>query len=86
MFRKLSSTEWVVNPSTPDLSLDFARDGLRDGELAEPKVGACSGLILSGASLLYFQMWGLAPSNGSTVKDDTKNISFQQRMKYNNFN
>ncbi len=34
-----------INPSTPGLSLDFTRNG----ELAEPKAGVCSGLILSGA-------------------------------------
>jgi len=59
------------------LSLDLARDG----ELAEPKAGACSGLTpsirsgqaLSGASLPRLQRWGfgvssaerLAPPNGS---------------------
>jgi len=30
----------------PGLSLDFARDGSRDGELAEPKAWTCPGLTL----------------------------------------
>ena len=52
----------------PGLSLDFARDGSRDGEFAEPKAWACSGLTLSGSSLPRLKRRGLAQPNGSKRK------------------
>ncbi len=65
----------------PGLPLDFARDGLRDGEPfdrlramsciegpVEPKPGVCSGLILSGAFYLDLKNRGLAPSNVSNFE------------------
>jgi len=65
----LTRRDWAESTlRLPVLPLDFARDGLRDSELAEPKARVCSGLILSGAFLPRLQRWGLGPPNGPTGK------------------
>jgi len=58
------------------LPLDLARDG----ELAEPKAGACSGLTLSGASLLRLERRGLAPPNGSIFLEMKKILKDELRI------
>jgi hypothetical protein len=66
-------------PRLPGLSLDFARDDSRDGELAEPKAWVCSGLTLSGASLPRLKRRGVAPPNESNTGPQGDNVKLLDR-------